>query len=247
LVAIACNFRIELALFAPLIWLLSDRKVAAGCLGAVLAWPLMDSAPHVISPLIALPVNLKLTPMIGPLGTPLGLLLMGLAIQRHNVRLAGAALAVHLIGSAFDDYGSRHGLFGAFCAMALLASAQGWRRVLAPLACVLFVSQLHTLRSQVRMPQHHFNAQLPDLPRGEILPEDCHEILDDPLDERSHWHARSRWPSGRVCWGEERIHRAWTTRGLQDRRLRMHHTYTLTPLMILELESGPRLIYEVEK
>ena len=246
-VAIACNLRIELALFAPLILLLSDRKVALGCLGALFAWPLMDSAPHVVSPVVALPVNLGLPEMLGPLGTPVGLLLLALAVQKHNAHLAASAVAVHLIGSAFDDYGTRHGLFGGLCAMAVLASATGWRRMLAPLACLLFASHLQTLRAQVRMPQHHFNAQLPDLPHAQTLPADCHEILDDPLAERSHWRVRSDWPTGRVCWGEERIHVAWTTRGLQDRRVRMHKTYTLTPFLILDLESGPRVIYEVEQ
>lgn len=246
-VAIACNLRIELALFAPLIGLLSDRRAALGCMGAAVAWPLMDTAPHVVSPSVAFPVNLPLTEMLGPLGTLSGLCLVALAIQRHNAHLAAAAVVVHLLGSAFDDYGTRHGLFGAFCAMALLASATGWRRMLAPLACVLFASHLVDLREEVRMPQHTFTAQLPDLPRARALPEDCHEILDDPLAEGSHWRIRDSWPQGRVCWGEERIHRAWTTRGLQDRRLRMHRTYSLTPLMILQLESGPRLIYEVEQ
>ena len=246
-VALACNMRIELLLLAPIIALLSDWRVATGCAAGLCAWPLMGSAPNITPPLEVLPVNMGLTEMLGPLGSTIGLLLLLLALQRHNFQLALGAAAVHLIGSCFDDYGTRHGLFGAFCGMALLASCTGWRRTLAPLACALFVFELAGLHDQVRMTAAHFSSELPELPRVAQMPAECHEILDDPLDERSHWRARKAWPSGTVCWGEERIHRAWTTRGLQDRRTRMHRSYNLKPRAILELESGPRLIYEVQK
>jgi len=245
--AIACNLRIELALMAPALWLLSDWRVATGALGAALSWPLMDSAPHVTAPLEALQLNIWLPDYLGPIASPLGLLLVVLAIQKHNVLLALAALWVHLVGSAFDDYGTRHALLGTLCLIALLATCTGWRRILPVLAGSLFCLKLVCLNTLVQMTPTSFAATLPELPRLKALPADCTEILDDPLAENSHWTHRKSWPSGRVCWGEERIHRAWTSRGLQDRRKRMHRSYKLEPTFILDLESGPRLYYEVSQ
>ena len=53
------------------------------------------------------------------------------------------------------------------------------------------------------------------------------------------------WPDQRLCWGEEAIHRAWTSRGLQDRALRMRRLYAPTPVGLLRLPGGPRLIHEL--
>jgi hypothetical protein len=244
LFALACNLRMELALLLPVVWLLSDWRVALGALGAGLAWPLLDSAPHVTAPLDAMALNLYLPDFLGPLGTPIGLILVLLALQRHNAVLALAALWVHLVGAAFDDYGTRHALLGTLCLVALLATTTGWRRILPVFAGSLFCLKLVCLNVQYQMTPEHFAATLPEVPTLQIM-EDCTEILDDPLAEGSHWTHRKAWPEGRVCWGEERIHRAWTSRGLQDRRKRMHRSYSLRPDFILDLESGPRLYYEV--
>ena len=241
---LACNLRIELALLAPAVWLLSDWRVALGALGAATAWPLLESAPNVVSPWEAFPVNVFLPDMMGPLGSPFGLLLLVLAIQKHNRLLALCVLlftwwAPHLMTTETDT------LSLIVAASALLATTTGWRRLLPIAALALLVLELLRMPQLVRMTPEDFAKRLPDLPTVASMPP-CHEILDDPLAEGSHWRQRSRWPIQEVCWGEERIHHAWTTRGLQDRRLRMHRTYGLEPWVVLQLPSGPRLIYKVE-
>jgi hypothetical protein len=242
--AIACSLRMELALLFPVVWLLSDWRVGVGALSAGLCWPLLQTAPQVLAPTEALSVNLWLPDLLGPLGSPFGLLLVALALQRHNFTLALAALWVHFIGAAFDDYGTRHALLGGLCLIALLATTTGWRRVLPLLAGALFCTHLADLHTTYHMTPAQFAEGLPDLPHHNALPKDCTEVLDDPLSASSHWQFRKAWPPGRLCWGEERIHRAWTSRGLQDRRLRMHRTYDLTPAFVLDLPSGPRLYYD---
>lgn len=242
--AMACCLRMELALLLPVLWLLSDWRVSLGALAAGLCWPLLTTAPHVTPPIEALSVNLWIPEFLGPLGSTLGILLVLLALQRHNITLVLAALWVHFVGAAFDDYGTRHALLGGLCLMALLATTTGWRRVLPLLAGTLFCAHLAKLHTTYHMTPAQFAADLPDLPHHTTLPKDCIEVLDDPLAAASHWRLRKAWPAGRLCWGEERIHRAWTSRGLQDRRLRMHRTYDLNPAFVLDLPSGPRLYYD---
>jgi len=242
--ALACCLRIELALLLPVVWMLSDWQVSLGALGGALSWPLMSTAPNVISPTEALSVNFWLPEYLGPLGACAGLFLVVLAIQKHNFTLVLAALWVHLVGASFDDYGTRHALLGGLCLMALLASTRGWRRLMPLLAASLFCANWPQMHSAYQMRPSQFEADLPEVPHVKHLPSDCTEVLDDPLAEGSHWRLRQAWPTGRLCWGEERIHRAWTSRGLQDRRLRMHRTYALKPAFVLDLPSGPRLYYD---
>lgn len=244
--AAACLLRMELALLFPVVWGLSDWRTSLGALSAGLNWSLLDTAPHVTPPLEALQVNIWLPDFMGPLGSPLGLILVLMALQRHNAALLVGALWVHLVGSAFDDYGSRHALLGTLCLMALLSSTTGWRKILPILAGGLFCFQWTNLHTNYHMTPERFEIELPNVPHVKSLPEDCTEVLDDPLAAHSHWHMRKNWPVGRLCWGEERIHRAWTSRGLQDRRLRMHRTTKLSPVFILDLPSGPRLYYDLK-
>lgn len=241
LYALACANRIELALLAPVIFLLGERRVALGALGATAAWPLLAHTASFHPPERVWSANLGLTGLLGPLGEPLGLVLVGLALGRRSWRLVLAALWVHATSAAFDDYGYRHGLFGGLCLAAAIATGLGWRRWLALPALGLLALGMADLADRFYLPSADFRASLPTLGP----PPDCYEILDDPLADNSHWALRRTPPAGTLCWGEERIHRAWTSRGLHARALRMHALYHLAPLGVLELPGGPRLVYEV--
>jgi hypothetical protein len=265
----ACTLRLELAALAPAVGLLAGWRVAPGALGAALIGPLLETAPALYSPLTVLPVNLQLPDYLGPLGAPLGLVVVAACARRANAPLLLAAAWTHLVGAAFDDYGYRHGLFGGLAlaiAVAHTATAPardgGWRAMLGrrPAELARLLALAAALGLSIRgcaevarwyyAPVSTFEATLPDLPALSPTP-GCHEILDDPLDERSHWAARLDWPAepegGVVCWGEETIHLAWNSRGLMSRRLRMHRAYALTPLGIFQGPGGPRLYYAVTR
>ena len=81
----------------------------------------------------------------------------------------------------------------------------------------------------------------------------CVEVLDDPIDPRSHWNHRGAWwghgdwpqadgVQASLCWGEEAAHWAWTSRGLHDRALRMRVLYDVEPFGVLRLPGGPRVM-----
>ena len=86
-----------------------------------------------------------------------------------------------------------------------------------------------------------YRASLDELPALE----GCDEVLDDPLLPDSHWNRRADWPE-EPCWGEEAIHRAWTSRSLQDRALRMRVAYGAEPMGIRELPGGPRVYHRLD-
>ncbi len=250
LYAAACIFRVELALLAPAVGLVAGWRAAVGALGGLLVLPLLATAPALYSPLEVLPVNLLLPDFLGPLGSPLGLLLIAAALSRRSAPLIAAAAWVHLVGSCFDDYGWRHGLFGGFALSAAVAgAAPSWRHgrsLLIPPALGLSLLGCAEVARWYYAPPATFAATLPELPALE-RPLPCREILDDPADPRSHWAARRDWPPPPVCWGEEAVHRAWNSRGLMARRLRMHRAYDLSPLGILGTPEGPRLYYSVRR
>ena len=239
--ALACTTRIELALLAPAIALLGERKVAVGAVGAAVAWPLLEHTATFHPPSLVWSGNAWRTAYAGPLGEPLGLVLVALAITRRSWPLALAALWTHLTAAAFDDYGYRHALFAGTCLAALVATGEGRHTQPATPALALLALGTSRVARDYYLPMEDFTASLPEL--GE--PPACTEILDDPLHADSHWAHRLSPPAGRICWGEERIHRAWTSRGLQDRALRMHTLYDLEPIGVLQLPGGPRLVYEV--
>lgn len=256
--AAACATRVELAALAPAVALLAGGRVALGALGALLVWPLLEGAPAARPLAVVLPANLPLTATLGPLGTLPGLALVGLCLHRGALPWLGAALWTHLVGACFDDQGARHGLFGGLALCAAVASAPGWRRGGLLPAALLCAAGLWGLRGSFYASAEDFRAQLPPgLPHLSGPPSDCVEVLDDPLDPRSHWALRggwgvpARWPRGEdglplaLCWGEEAIHRAWTSRGLDDRARRMHALYHPTPLGVWDKPGGPRLIWRL--
>jgi hypothetical protein len=240
---LACTMRLELALLAPAVGLVAGWPVMAGALGGLSLLPIWESAPQVTPILETLPVNLPLTGLLGPLGSLPGLLLLLLAVERKSWPFLVAALWTHGVGAAFDDYGSRHALFASICLAAALSVGSAWRRFLPLAALPLLLGGTWQVGQWYYADTEAFEATLPALSPP---PEDCIEILDDPLAEGSHWQYRKAWPTGRTCWGEEAIHRALTSRSLQDRAYRMRMTYQLEPVGRLDLPGGPRLVYEVK-
>jgi hypothetical protein len=239
--AVACALRLELVLLAPAFVLLGRPRVALGALGALTAWPLLEHTAALHPAGRVWWPNLRLTAFLGPLGEPLGLVLVALALTRRSGRLVLAALWVHGTAAAFDDYGYRHALFGGLCLAAAICTGTGWRRWLVLPALAWLAWGTHDVATRYYLPQEAFDASLPALPP----PPECHELMDDPLVETSHWQVRRSPPTGLSCWGEERIHRAWTSRSLHARALRMHALYELEPLGVLQLPGGPRLVYGI--
>ncbi len=238
---LASAMRLELALLAPALALLGRPKVALGALGALPALPLLEHTAALVPAHQVWWPNLRLTLFLGPLGEPLGLILVALSLTRRSWRLLLAALWVHATAAAFDDYGYRHGLFGGLCLVAACCVGTGWRRWLTLPVLLILAWGTQDIATKYYLPQEDFDATLPELPP----PPACEEMMDDPLVENSHWRTRRSPPTGLSCWGEERIHRAWTSRGLHARSARMHALYDLEPVGLLRLPGGPRLIYAV--
>lgn len=238
----ACALRPELVGVAPALALLGERRLVPGVLGAAAIYPMWGTGPALRSPLLTLPVNLPLVDFLGPLAAGAAPLLLLLAIKGDRWRLLAAALWVHLWGSVFDDYGTRHALFGGVCLAVLLARANGWRRVLTVAGGALLLWGTADVAHWYYADAEQFAATLSE---SGAPPADCLEVLDDPLAEGSHWNLRGHWPAERTCWGEEHIHRAWTSRSLQDRALRMRRTYHPMPVGRVDLPGGPRKIYEI--
>lgn len=242
LYALACTMRVELALLAPAMALWNPRLLP-GALGALACWGLMDTAPEMRPVSLVWPVNLQLTSLLGPLGTWPGLLVVALAAHKRAILLLPAALWVHLVGASFDDYGSRHALLGTAFLIAAVAVAPGWRRWMLAPALALSLWHTHQLRTWYYAPVETYRVQLPEVLEE---PPACTELMDDPLMEASHWNHREAWPED-ACWGEEAIHRAWTSRGLQDRALRMRVAYDPELIGVLDLPGGPRAMYRIAR
>ena len=242
LYAAACTTRVELALLAPAMALWNPRLLP-GALGAAACWPLLETAPAMRPLMLVLPVNLRLTELMGPLGSLAGLVLVAAAAQRRSLRLLLAAAWVHGVGATFDDYGSRHALLGTLFLAAALAVAPGWRRWLLAPALALSLWGSWELRQDYYAPVATYRATLPETLEP---PPPCTELMDDPLMEASHWNYRDAWPED-ACWGEEAIHHAWTSRGLQDRALRMRVAYDPELIGVLDLPGGPRAMYRIRR
>jgi hypothetical protein len=242
LYAIGCTMRVELALLAPAMGLWNPRLIP-GALGAAVCWPLMATGPEMRPLALVLPVNLRLTALMGPLGTWAGLVLVAAAAHRRGLLLLLAAGWVHLVGASFDDYGSRHALLGTLFLAAAISVAPGRRRWLLAPALALSLWGCGELRTWYYAPVEPYRALLPEVLEP---PPDCTELMDDPLMEASHWNHRESFPAD-ACWGEEAIHRSWTSRGLHDRALRMHTVYDPELIGVLDLPGGPRAMYRISR
>jgi hypothetical protein len=223
LYALACACRVELALFAPAVALIGGWRLAIGALGALIAAPtLLDGGGPPLRPLgVVLPANLSLSALAGPVGTLPGLAAVAFAAPRSAWRPLAAGVLGFVAMACFDDLGDRHLLFPAFCLFVAAARAEGlWRLGLAALLglqmwglgslCQRFYATAEVYRATVP-------AELPTI----TPPLPCVELLDDPIDPRSHWNHRGLWwghgdwpqadgVQASLCWGEEAAHWAWT-------------------------------------
>lgn len=255
LYALACACRVELALFAPAVALLGGWRLALGALGALAAAPtLWGGGGPPLRPLgVVLPANLGLSALAGPVGALPGLAAVALAAPRAAWRPLVAGVWGFVAMACFDDLGDRHLLFPAFCLYAAAAHAEGlWRLGVAALLA-FNLAGLYDLSERFYATAAMYAETLPaELPtRSAPLP--CVEVLDDPLDPRSHWDHRGAWwghgdwpqadgVQASLCWGEEAAHWAWTSRGLHDRALRMRALYDVEPFGVLRLPGGPRVM-----
>lgn len=247
------------AALLPLLAAVSMR-VELLCVGLFRGWPGLVAAavgvawlwwlpsPDLGDPLLGLRINLPLLTFLGPAVLWLGLLALWPGAPRRASVLVAAVLVVHLVGSSFLDYGARHALPGgiALCALGGLAAARF--RHLPGLVILLGLAwQLPGLKARWYTPQP---ADLPGLP--EAPPADCVEVTGEPpIDGQpmpSHallWAGALR--ADCVLWGEAPIHRAWTSRGLQDRAVRMHARYDLEPVALRPHPGGDILLYRIQR
>lgn len=238
LVALATLFRPDVAVVAPFLGR-SGLGAIAGL--AELAWV---GAPPAGPLLLSLRANLPMVRFLGPPVLLVGLL--GLA-HRRAWRLLGLAAWVHLTGSLFDDYGTRHALLGgvALCALAGVAAAR-WGGLLGLVVAVGLARDTANIA-------HRWYAWDPPpadgLPSG--LPPGCTEVSAEPpipgQPLPSHFAFLSGELHGCVVWGEEAWHRQWSSRGLADRALRMRTLYRLVPVAAVAVPGGVRRYYRLER
>ncbi len=242
LVALAASMRMELMVMAaPLGW-----PALGGIVGPM--WQLQ--LPDVSPPGEALRMNLA---MVGYLGPPVLFLgLLGLR-DRKAWRLGGVVLWVHLVGASFDDYGARHALLGstALCGL-VAAAADRWRGLIPALGILGCIWGLVALRPAWHGTQATVGKELVAL--SEVLgplPEGCVEVTEEPpLQSAQALPSHQAFFSGElrarcVVWGEEFWHRQWSSRGLQDRGLRMRTIYWMTPVGAQVPDGGgPVRIYQ---
>lgn len=242
LIALAVSMRLELMIMtAPLGW-----PALAGMVGPM--WQL--ALPEVSPPGEALRMNLVMVGFLGPTALFLGLL--GLRNEKAW-RLGAVVLWVHLVGSTFDDYGSRHALLGgvALCGLAG-AAADRWRGVIPALGIVGCIFGLAQMRPAWHGTEATVGHELVALSQGlGPLSESCVEVTEEPplKSEQAHPSHQSFWSgelrSRCVVWGEEFWHRQWSSRGLQDRGRRMRTLYWMTPVAAhAPAGGGPVRVYQ---
>ncbi|MCK6504873.1 hypothetical protein L6R53_15980 [Myxococcota bacterium] len=242
LVSLAVSMRGELALLAPF----------AGPVGLVgmpvaAAWLSALGGPDPGDPLLALRTNL---PLLGLLGPPV--LLLGLLALRDRRAWPVAAFVLwNLLSSAtFADLGGRHLVLGGVGACALVGVAAARLRhlpgVVAALGLLWGLEDLsERWYRQAPLPAE----ELAGLPAPDPA---CVEVTEEPpipgQPLPSHlglWTGQVQGPC--VLWGETAIHRAWTSRGLQDRALRMRALYELEPVAARRREGGDVLLWRVRR
>lgn len=242
LVVLAVSMRGELALLSPFVgW--------AGLVGppVAAAWFHHLGAPEAGDPLLALRLNL---PMVRYLGPPV--LLVGLLALRDREAwpVAGFALWVHLSAAPFFDLGFRHELLGGLAACVLCGVAAARLRHLPGVvvaAGLLWGSRDLAARwnaSPGFEPAEIVTAGTPDPACVEVTDEP--PIAGQPLQSHVGLWTGEVDPSC-VLWGEAAIHRAWTSRALHDRALRMRTLYRLTPVAVRQTPGGPILLHRVER
>lgn len=240
LVGAAVSMRGELALLTP--WLgwpgLVGLPVAA-------AWFARLDAPSLGDPLLALRLNLPLLRFLGPPVLLLGLLAVR---DRRAWPVLAFALWTHLCGAAFMDEGGRHVLAGGVAACVLVGVAAARWRHLPGLAGLI---GLGLATGQLRAGQRATPDLAAEAPAG-APPAGCVEVTGEPpIDGQPMPSHVGLWTgevqADCVLWGETAAHRRWSSRGLQDRALRMRTLYHLQPVAFRETPGGGVLLHRVER
>lgn len=240
LVALAVSMRGELALLAPFMGLhgLVGLPIAAACFHHL-------GTPELGDPSLALRMNLPLVRFIGPPVLVLGLLALG---DRRAWPVAAFVLFTHVVAAAFFDQGFRHELLAGVAACVLCGvAAASFRHLPGVLVLGGLLWGTHDLARRWNAPVEVVADALP-----EWDPALCLEVSDEPPIEgqvlRSHvglWTGQIDAPC--VAWGEAAIHRAWTSRALHARALRMRTLYRLQPHAIWHRPGGTILFHRLER
>jgi hypothetical protein len=244
LTSIAATLRIEIALLTP--WL-GWKGVVGGLIGAGGSLSFGLELPVGLGDSLAFDFN---WPMLRYLGPPvLFLSLLGLGRGKRWWLLA-IAIWVHVVGSAFDDYGARHALLGGVALCGLVASA---RSVWVPLIVVAGLGwDTFELADDWYAPDRgEIAAKSVDLPAP---PKKCVEVSEEPVLVGQKLPSHIRFYRGEidadcVIWGEEFWHNQWSSRGLKDRAERMRLLYTLEPIGTFKPAGGGpvRLYHRLER
>jgi hypothetical protein len=250
-IALACSMRPELCVLAPL----AGWPGIAGITG-IAWWAALGAGVPGGSPWVSLQMNISLLGFLGP--AILALALGGIK-DRRCWGLFGMVALVHLSGSLFADYATRHALMGGV-ALCLICAAVvvRWTPYLGLICTLALGAETHAL-SEVWLAR----GELPDsryqlanletrLSEDEhpmpILPEGCVEISEEPPIEGqpipSHFEFYTGQIQGEcVLWGAEFWHQQWSSRGLRDRARRMTRLYSLEPVARWQTGSRPARIY----
>ena len=250
-IGLACSMRPELCLLAPF----ARWPGVAGITGIVW-WLMLGGQMPEGSPWVALRANIGLVGFIGPAILTVSL---GAVKDRRCWWLFGLAIFVHLSGSFFTDYGSRHALMGgvALCIISATVIVR-WTPVLGLIIAIAIGQGTHTL-SQIWLTNPEVNGANLPLPNLEtqvgeneiaqpILPDGCIEVTEEPpIDGQSlpsHFGILTGEITGEcLLWGAEGVHQQWSNRGLRDRARRMAHLYQLEPLARWQVGERPTRIY----
>lgn len=162
--------------------------------------------------------------------------------------LAGFVVWNLLSSAPFADLGARHLLLGGLGACVLVGvAAARLRHLPGILAAAGLTLALHDLADRWYDLAPLPAAELAELPAPDPA---CVEVTEEPpipgQPLPSHlglWSGEVDAPC--VLWGEAAIHRAWTSRGLQDRALRMRTLYRLEPAAVRRREGGDVLLWRV--
>ena len=244
LCALAVSMRVELVLLTPLIGL---RGVLGGIsgVGLLIAWGITFT--HVRDSGLAFDIN---WPMIRYLGPPVLLLSLAGLRTKQGWLLLAMALWVHAVGAGFDDYGSRHALFGGVALCGLVAASRTiWIPIVVTMGLTAGSIQLaHVWHGPddggVATEAHELGAP----------PTACVEVTDEPSVAGQSLPSHRRFFHGEVdadcvIWGEEFWHRTWSSRGLMDRATRMKVLYIMKPVGALKPRNGGpvRLYQQLER
>lgn len=244
LASLAATLRIETALLTP--WL-GWKGVVGGLVGAGGSLSFGLELPQGVGESFAFDFN---WPMLRYLGPPVLILsLLGLGRGKRWWLLA-LAVWVHIVGSAFDDYGARHALLGGVALCGLVAAT---RTVWVPVIVATGLGwETVELADDWYAPDRGVIAAMSvDLP---VPPKDCVEVSEEPVlvgqNNPSHiLFYRGDIDAECVIWGEEFWHNQWSSRGLQDRAVRMRHLYTMDPIGAFHPSGGGpvRLYHRLER